>query len=137
MFFCEFCKIFKNSFFFDRTPPNDCFLCLSVNFETFFRTVFFQSILGKLLFYVQVAEFQSPDTVKNYFTSAFQAFYTRSRSCEMPTRNFMKKALSRILCHVFCLHFLRMHLDYFSQRGFGSVRAQFLSGNVGGKWCYL
>ena len=33
-----------------------------------------------MLFHVQVAEFQPPDTVKNYFTGTFQAFYTRSRS---------------------------------------------------------
>ena len=70
----------------------------------------------KLLFYVQVAELQPPDTVKNYFTGAFQAFYTRSRcslskafiylksletvckevnllwSCKMPTPNFTKKS---------------------------------------------
>ena len=39
IFFSEFCKIFKNIFSFDRTPPDDCFLCLSVNFETFFRTL--------------------------------------------------------------------------------------------------
>ena len=38
MFFCEFCKIFKDIFSFDRTPQDDCFLCLSVNFE-FFRTL--------------------------------------------------------------------------------------------------
>ena len=82
------------------------------------------------------------DTVKNYSSGAFQAFYTRSRSshskafiylkslktvcievnllwsCEMPTRNFMtiwKKALSHILRQVFCLHFLRMHLDTSSE----------------------
>ena len=29
---------------------------------------------------VQVAEFQPPDTVKSYFTGAFQAFYTGTRS---------------------------------------------------------
>ena len=38
MFFCEFCKIFKGIFSFGRTPPDDYFLCLSVNFE-FFRTL--------------------------------------------------------------------------------------------------
>ena len=37
-FSCEFCKIFKDIFSFDRTPQDDCFLCLSVNFE-FFRTL--------------------------------------------------------------------------------------------------
>ena len=36
----------------------------------------YRAPLGNYLFYVQVAEFQPPDTVKNYFTSAFQAFYT-------------------------------------------------------------
>ena len=39
MFFCEFCKSFKNIFSSDRTPPDDYFLCLSINFETFFRTL--------------------------------------------------------------------------------------------------
>ena len=35
MFFCEFCKIFKDIFSFDRAPQDDCFLCLSVNVEFF------------------------------------------------------------------------------------------------------
>ena len=149
--------------------------CFSVNFAKFLRASFlliehlrmtsscvYLWILRrfsehKLLFHVQVAEFQPPNTVKKYFTGAFQAFYTRSRSshlkafiylkfvktvckevnllwiCEIPTRNVMKKALSHILRHVFYLHFLRVHLDYFFRRGLGCVRAQFLSGNVSGK----
>ena len=73
MFFCEFCKIFKDIFSFDRTPQDDCFLCLSVNFE-FFRTLLLQSTSGKLLFCVPVEEFQPPDTVKNYFTGPFKRF---------------------------------------------------------------
>ena len=36
----------------------------------------------------------------------------------------MKKTLSHILLPVFCLHFLRMHHNYFFQRGFEDVRAQ-------------
>ena len=65
----------------DRTPPKDCFLCLSMNFERFFRSPFLQRTSGKLLIScIQVAEFQPPDTVKKYFTRAFQAFYTRTRS---------------------------------------------------------
>ena len=35
-----------------------------------------------------------------------------------------------LLLHIFCLHFLRIHHDYFFQRVFESVRAQFLSGNL-------
>ena len=73
MFFSEFCKILKDIFTFDRTPPDDCFLCLSVNFE-FFRTLLLYSTSGKLLFRVQVEEFQPPDTVKNYFTGPFKCF---------------------------------------------------------------
>ena len=50
----------------------------------------------------------------------------------MPTCKLTKKALSHILLHIFCLHFLRIHHDYFFQRVFESVRAQFLSGNISG-----
>ena len=60
MIFCEFCKISKNIFFFDRTPLDDCFLCLPVNSETIFRILLLQSTSGKLVFYLQVAEFKLP-----------------------------------------------------------------------------
>ena len=53
------------------------------------------------------------------------------------TYKFTKKTLWHILLHVFCLHFYRMHHDYFFRRGFESVRAQFLSGNISEKLCYL
>ena len=103
---------------------------------------------GNCLFHVQVAELQPWDPVKNYFTSAFQPFYTRTKNsrlqvlkslksiceevklywiCEMPFCKFTKKTLSRILFHVFCLHFLKMHHDYFFRSGFESVQAQFPS----------
>ena len=36
----------------------------------------------------------------------------------MPTCKLTKKTLSRILFHVFRLHFIRMHHDYFFRRGF-------------------
>ena len=45
-----------------------------------------------------------------------------------------EKTLSHILFHLFCLHFLRTHHDYFFGRGFESVRAQFLSGNISEKY---
>ena len=50
----------------------------------------------------------------------------------MPNCKSTKKTLSHILRHAFCLHFLRIHHflriqhDYFFQRGFESVRAEFL-----------
>ena len=48
-----------------------------------------------------------------------------------------KKTLSHIFLHSFYLPFLRIHHDHFFRRGFERVRAQFLSGNVNGKYCYL
>ena len=74
MFFCEFCKTFKDIFSFDRTPQDGSFLRVSVNFE-FFRTLLLWSTSGKLLFWAQqVKEFQPPDAVKSYFTGPFKRF---------------------------------------------------------------
>ena len=42
------------------------------------------------LLHVQVAEFQPPETVKNYFTSAFQAFYARTRSNHSKVFTYLK-----------------------------------------------
>ena len=78
LFFCEFRKIFKDIFSFDRTPRDDCFLCLSVNFE-FFRTLLLYSTSGKLLFCVQVEEFQPPDTVKSYCTGLSNVLYKNEK----------------------------------------------------------
>ena len=115
MFFCEFCKIFKNIFSFDTRPPDDCFLCLSVIFETFFRTLLLKGTPGKQLFYVKVSRISTTRWYsKKLFHRCFQAFYTWSRSshskafiylksldavceevsmlwsCEIPTCNFTK-----------------------------------------------
>ena len=40
------------------------------------------------------AEFQPPDTVKNYFTGTFQAFYTRSRSSHVKVFTQLKSLKS-------------------------------------------
>ena len=145
MIFCEFCKIFKNIFSFDRTPPDDCFLCLSVNFEKFFRTLLSQSTSGKLLFHVQVAEFQPPNTVKKLLHRCFSSILYKIE--KQPFEGvYLKslKAVKKLICneqqdaklqlyekklthplHVFfCLDFLRMHQDFFFRRGFESVRGQ-------------
>ena len=75
-------KFLRTSF--DRTPPDDCFLCLYVNFEKFFRTpLFCRATLGNCLLHVQVAEFKPPDIIKDYFTDAFQAFCTRMRNSHL------------------------------------------------------
>ena len=126
-------------------------------FRSFSEHFFYRAPLGNCLFHVKVAEFQPPETVKNFFTGAFQAFYKRTRSghskafislkslktiCQevicknvarCQTAILRKKPLSHILLYVFSLHFLRMHHDYFYRQGFESVRIQFLSGNISGK----
>ena len=76
---------------FDKTPLDDCFWRLSADFENFFRKP-----MGNCLFHVQVAEFQSPDTVKSYFTSAFQAFYIRPRSSYSKASIYLK--CLKIIC---------------------------------------
>ena len=121
------------------------------------KHLFYRALLRNCLFHVQVAEFKTADTVKNYFTGAFQAFSTRTRSshvkafnylkslkiiceevnswwsCEMLTCKFTKKTLSHIYLHVFCSYFQRSHDHYFFQRGFEGVRAKFLSGSISKK----
>ena len=104
--------------YFDRTSLDDCFLCLSVNFEKY-------NLLD--------------------FTSAFQAFYTRSSyskafiylkfleiickevnlywNCKMSTCKLTKKTHSHILLHAFYLNFFRIHHNYFFWRGFENVQA--------------
>ena len=125
--------------------------------RSFSEYLFYRAPLRNCLFHVQVADFQAADTEKNYFTGAFQIFYTRTRnkhskafiylkclkiiceevnpwwSCEMPTCNFTKKKpLSHIVRYMFCFHFPRTH-----QKGFGCVRANFLSGKISKYWSYL
>ena len=53
--------------------------------RSFSEHLFYRGTLGNYLFHVQVAEFQPPDTVKNYLTSDFQVFYTRMTTCHSKT----------------------------------------------------
>ena len=53
--------------------------------KSFSEHPFYRAPLRKHLFHVQVAEFQPPDIVKNYFTSAFQVFYTRKTGSHLKT----------------------------------------------------
>ena len=148
-------KFLRTSF--NRMPADDCFLCLPVNFEKFSERLFYKCLLGNCLFHVHVAEFQPSNTVKNYFTGAFQAFYQRTGSSLSKVFIYLKylkttcvkklirdevakcnlqvyeKTLSHILLHGFCLHFLRTHHNFSFRRGFECVRAQFLSGNISKK----
>ena len=67
-FSVNFAKFLRTPF--DIIPLDNCFLKLSVNFQ---NTSFIEHLreTGLVLFHLQVAEFQPPDTVKNYFTGSF------------------------------------------------------------------
>ena len=64
--------------------------------RSFSEHLFYRLSLGKCLFYVQIAEFQQPDTVRNYFTGVFQAFSTRTRSSYLKAFMYLKSL--KIIC---------------------------------------
>ena len=132
MFFCEFWKIFKDIFFFVRTPPDDCFLCLlCVKFWVFQDTSliehFRKTAISCTRWRISTIRYS-----KKLFHRSFQACCTRtisshskafiylkslktvcekvnlSWSCEMSTFKLTEKPLSHIFLHAFCLHFLRI-----------------------------
>ena len=87
MFFCAFGKISKNIIFWQHFPMRLIlkFIC---EFWEVFQNTFYRTPLRNCLFHVQVAVFQPTDTVKNYFTGAFQALYTRTREVAIRRRSF-------------------------------------------------
>ena len=58
--------------------------------RSFSEHLFYGEPLRNCLFQVQDSEFQPADTVKNYFTGAIQAFYTRTRSSHSKAFNSLK-----------------------------------------------
>ena len=95
-FFCEFWQIFKTSFC--RTPPDDCFLGLPVILGSFSDHLFYRAPLGKCLFYVQVAEFQPPETIK-VFHKCFQTYFNlyKKTICNYSEASIYLKSL-KIIC---------------------------------------
>ena len=71
-FSVNFAKFLRTSFY--RTPPDDCFLCLPVILRSFSDHLFYRAPLGNCLFHVQVAEFQTPDTIKSISQVLFKHF---------------------------------------------------------------
>ena len=119
--------------------------------RSFSEHFFNRTPLGNWFFHVQVAEFQQPDTVKNYFTDAFQAFYTRTGSshskafiylkslkiiceevnqywsCKMPTCKFTKNFFTHPTSSISpSQNASRLLLS----KDFESVQSQLLSGNI-------
>ena len=85
MFICEICKFLENIFWQNTT----------CEFWEVLGHLFYKAPFGNCLFHLQVAEFQPPHTVKKYCTSAFQAFYTRRKSC---SKAFIYLKSLKIIC---------------------------------------
>ena len=69
---------FKNIFYFERTP-DDCFLCLSMNFERFPEHFFYRASPGNC-YCMSKLQNSTKYSKKLLHTGSFQAFCTRSRS---------------------------------------------------------
>ena len=77
MFFCKFCKVFKN-FFWQNTCGWLLLVFIGEFWEVFQNTSLTEHLWETAYFMLQAAEFQPADAVKN-LTSAFQVFYKRMR----------------------------------------------------------
>ena len=82
----KFGKISKNIFW--QSTSGWLFLKFIREFWEVFQNISFIEHLRNYLFHVQVAVFQPADTVKNYFTGAIQALYTRTREVAIRRRSF-------------------------------------------------
>ena len=97
MSFCEFYKILRASF--DRTPPDAFLLTFICEFWEVFQNTSFQSFIEHIwetAYSMYKLEFQPADTVKTYFTGAFQAFYTSTRSSRSKAFIYLKSL--KIIC---------------------------------------
>ena len=75
-FFVNFAKSLRTSF--DRMPADDCFLCLSVNFEKFFRTPILWSTSGKLLISCTRCRISTSRYSKKLFHRCILSIYKRT-----------------------------------------------------------
>ena len=74
MFICEFCKIFKNIF---RQNTSWWLLC---EFWEVFQITSFKGHLWETAYFMHTLQDFNHKIQQEYFTSAFQAFYTRAKS---------------------------------------------------------
>ena len=105
MFICEFCKIFKNIFRQKHLRMTASCVYLWI-LRSFSDHLFYTAPLESYLFNPQVARFQPPDTVKKYFTSAFQAFYTKTRNSYSKAFIYLKSL--KIICEEVNLYWSRV-----------------------------
>ena len=108
MFFCEFYKIFKNIYW--QNNSGWLLLVLIWEFwEVFQNTSFLDHLISCTSCRISTTRYS-----KKLFHKCFSSIlYNEVARCQ--PASLRKKTLSHIFFHVFCLHFLRMHHDYFSE----------------------
>ena len=125
------------------------FLCLSVNFEKFFRTPLLKSTSTKLLSSCTSCKIATSGYSKKLFHSCFSSIlfknekysfevYLYLKSLKLSVKKLIRHevacyqpaSLRKKLFHTFSHIFLRTHHNCSFWRGYESVRAQFLSGNI-------
>ena len=121
MFICEFWDVFHNTSFLEHLGET-AILCTNCRISTTRYSKKLQTFYARLRYSHSKAftYLKSQKTVCDGVNLLW--------SCEMSNCKLMKKkkTLSHIVLHAFCLHFLRIHHNYFFKRGFESLRAQFL-----------
>ena len=157
MFICIFCKIFKIIFwqntsgwlllvfiyefweivqitFFIEHLWETAYLCTSCRISTTrYRKKVFHKRFSSILYKNRKQLFESvhllkiPEIISKEVKSIIKLRDTNLQVNEK--RHLAKMHHSHILVHVFCLHFFRMHHNYFFWRGFENVRVLFFSGN--------
>ena len=102
MFCCEFCKIFKNIFC--RTPPDDCILCLSVNFQMLLRSPVLQSTSGKLISstscQISTTRYRNKVFHKCFSTMLYKNKKQLFKGQKQPPEMFHKKRYSQNFCNI-------------------------------------
>ena len=76
--FVNFAKFLR--IYFDRAPPLDWILCLSVNFEKLFRSSLIQSTAGKLLILYTSQRISTTTYSKKVFLKCFSSILYKNRS---------------------------------------------------------
>ena len=84
MFFCEFCKIFKNIFW-QNTSQWLLLVFICEFWEVFQNTTFIEHLLETAYVMYKLQNFNHL-----HFTSAFQAFFTRTRSSHSKAFIYLK-----------------------------------------------
>ena len=130
-FTSEFWKTFQSTFSIEHLWTN-CLFHVQVSGYQLANTLTVSQVLFKhIVKELEIAIGRYSFNKNSWKLSVKNLIRSEAAGCKLTS--IWKKTLSHIVFYVLCLHFLRLHHDYFFQRGFELVRAIFLSGNISKK----